>query len=112
MRDSAGPDPARDALIDDLVAESDRWRLAYETEAAAYDTLHQSALGMRADLLTVRGQLSEATERVDSLVALLEDRPNERAWWMPQVTFGYADCICDGQARHGPSATAGWSIRF
>lgn len=99
------PDTVRDPLIADLRAERDGWREAWEAERRANVLLEQSALGLRH-------ALADALARVDSLVAVVESAPDERAWWVPEIVVGYGAALSGGGVRYGPVVAAGWRVRL
>lgn len=99
VRDSAPPDPARDRIIDELLAINDSLAVALETERAAYASLMTAAMRLRAEL-------TAAIERVDSLVAVIEDAPAPPPWWLPRVSTGYG-CTPKGC---GPSIQLGIAL--
>ena len=103
VRDSAPPDPARDRIMDELLTINDSLTVALETaletERAAYASLMTAAMRLRAEL-------TAALERVDSLVAVIEDAPAPPPWWLPRVSTGYG-CTPKGC---GPSIQLGITL--
>lgn len=64
----------RDTVISRLVVERDDFEEAYTLEVAAHAKTREAL-----DVAMLRG---------DSLVAVLEDRPSERPWFIPRVGIG------------------------
>lgn len=76
---------ARDSLLSEATAAATRWREAYEAEQAVTARL--------------RLALGQAQARGDSVVAVLEDRPGRRPWFLPRLGIGPAAGVCaDGRA--------------
>ena len=87
----------RDSVIDTLFVAVDEWKEAYETEVSGAALLR---LG-----------LQEQTTRGDSLVAVLQDRPGPRKWWVPGVGVGAFTGFCSGETCSGVGVTLSWRIR-
>lgn len=91
-------DTARDTLIDDLQAESDGWKTAYEEEAEANISLWKA--------------LDLATASTDSLSAVLNDRPGKRPWYIPRLGIGPFVGACTGGPCAGVGVGLSWEIRL
>lgn len=107
VREVAPPDPARDSIIDALLAVNDSLNVALALERAAYSTAQLSAERLR-------GELRTANARIQTLVAVIEDAPGERPWYLPKIVAGYGATL-DRRAHtihDGPSVTIGLEIRF
>lgn len=72
----------RDSIIDELLVVVDQKDEVIEEHISAAEMLRQ-----QVGLLAVRG---------DSLVAVLEDRPDPRKWWVPQAGVGAFVGACTG----------------
>src|SRR5690606_21947602 len=90
----------RDSIITELRTVVDTWRTAFEhkqREVAALQTALRATESSR-----------------DSLVAVLNDRPGERPWYVPRLGVGPFVGLCAGGAPcAGPVAvTLTWEIRL
>lgn len=84
VREELPPDPARDSIIDSLVADNEQLVAVYDSVSAAYTVLLHSY----NSLLVVN----------DSLLAVLEDRPRPRPRWAPSLQAGVFAGVCsDGR---------------
>ena len=87
----------RDAIIDTLIVESDTWHAAYDTLVTASAVL-QMSFGLQSIAL-------------DSLTAVLTDRPLPRPRWLPSVSPGVFAGVCsNGAGCVGVGVTFSWSI--
>jgi len=81
----------RDSVITEVVEQSNRWKIAYQTESRSHD-LTREALGL-------------ALSRGDSLHTVLEDRPGKSPWWIPRLGIGpFAGLCAGGKPCVGPVA--------
>lgn len=97
-------------IIARLTHERDEYQRLYETESAAYRTLHTSTMALRAQLTAVEGELLEARAQIGALTELVENAPGERAWWVPRIVVGYGGVLANGDVHHGPSLTIGLTV--
>ena len=89
----------RDSIIDDLVVESDQWRVAYFEGKDAASMLLQSYNFLRT--------------AYDSLVVVLEARPKPRSRWAPTLHVGAIAGICTtGQFCAGLGAGVGIEFKI
>jgi len=102
VRDVAVPDTCapfvvpRDAIIDTLVIVVESWRTAFDEQIKA-------GVALRSSNLTLRSA-------VDSLEAVLRDRPGSRSPWVPKLGLGAFTGICvGGQPCLGAGVTLSWS---
>lgn len=88
---------ARDSIIDELLVAVDE-----KDEVIAEHISAAEALRMQVGLMTLRG---------DSLVAVLEDRPDPKKWWVPQSGVGGFLGMCSGgSVCSGIGLTFSWSF--
>lgn len=88
---------ARDSIIDELVVTNNHWQQAFEQQARAYILSQESARTYKI--------------AADSLRAVLEDRPEPRAWWIPQVGVGGFTGYCPNLGTcSGVGVTLSWRI--
>lgn len=86
----------RDSLIDELTEQNDQLRIAYTEQRSAAEILRASNLGLVAT--------------VDSLMAVLEDRPQSRRW-LPEIRIGPQVGVgIDGKFHAGVGLNIGWKI--
>ena len=89
----------RDSVIEEVVEQSDRWKISYQTESAAHDLTREA--------------LKIALTRGDSLYSLLVVRPTKKPWYLPELVVGPSVGWCvDGRPCAGVMATLGWKIRL
>lgn len=89
----------RDAIIDSLQIEVSDLRSAFESEKEANARLHMA--------------LDRATERGDTLAAVLKDRPKPPPWFIPKIVLGpSAGLQTTGKPYTGVGVTLGWEIHF
>lgn len=89
----------RDEIIVDLQGQVGLWKAAYELETEATMLLTGSLTGMVAV--------------VDSLNAVIDDRPGQRPWWVPHLSVGpQAGLGIDSRPYTGVGATLGWEIKL
>lgn len=89
----------RDEVIVEVVEQSDRWKISYQTESAAHDLTREA--------------LKIALTRGDSLYSLLVVRPSKKPWYLPELVVGPSVGICtDSRPCAGVMATLGWKIRL
>lgn len=88
----------RDSIITDLRTESRQWKTAYMLEKEANADLREALFRTRTAL--------------DSITAVVQDRPGERPWWLPRLGVGpYAGWGADGEPSIGPvSVNLSWEI--
>jgi outer membrane murein-binding lipoprotein Lpp len=89
---------ARDEIIVEVQAQSDRWKLAYNSESAAHDKTREA--------------LFHALVRGDSLQITLEERPSKKPWWIPELSVGPQAGISypSGKPYVGFGVTLGWKV--
>ena len=106
VRKRAAPDPVppvivRDQIIDTLFVVAETWEEAYKQEVKASDML-RVAFGLQ-------------TMALDSLTAVLENRPTPRPrlpQWLPTARPGVFMGVCnDGRGCMGIGITLSWSIQ-
>lgn len=87
----------RDAIIDTLIVESDIWHKAYDKQVKATELL-QVSYGIQSITL-------------DSLTAVLTDRPLPRPRWVPSMSPGVFAGVCsNGLGCVGFGVTLSWRI--
>lgn len=87
----------RDSLLDEALANSDRWRSAFVAESLAV-----------VDLRVANSALRLAN---DTLTAALEARPRPWPKWLPEIRVGPQAGICtDGRACAGVGVSVGWKV--
>jgi len=89
---------ARDAIIEDLTVESTRWREAFAAEREASASL--------------RVALDAAIERGDSLLAVVEDRPGQRPWYIPRLGLGPSVGVGQTGTYSGIGVNLSWEIKL
>jgi len=72
----------RDEVIVEVVEQSNRWKISYQTESAAHDLTREA--------------LKIALTRGDSLYSLLVVRPTKKPWYIPQLGIGPFAGVCSG----------------
>ena len=87
----------RDSIIDELLVIVDK-----KDEVIAEYVTAAEFLRQQVGLMTMRG---------DSLVAVLDDRPSSRKWWIPQAGAGGFVGLCSGGGIcSGVGLTFSWSF--
>jgi len=90
-------DTARDVIIMRLREDTDSLLVANRLLLQSNDRLQDA--------------LNTMTVARDSLLAVVEDRPGKRPWWLPEITVGAAGVMDDGRlAVKVPSLNVGWRI--
>ena len=88
----------RDEIIAELIVESSTWKSAYEAQLKAS--------------VSLRVANSELHTALDSTLAVLEDRPTTKPWWIPSLGFGPFVGVCtEPKPCAGVGVTVSWSLK-
>ena len=110
--DTVPLDPRWRAVIETQQTVIDSLNIALTISDAAYATAARVVSELRTENRALMALNDRLAARLDSTLTVLESRPKERPWWLPEVTAGLTGCWCDGKAGIGPGATIGYSVRF
>lgn len=105
-------DSVRDPLLADMGAEIDSLQGIVAAQSTTIERQDRLIAAQATEIQTVMRMSHGLAVRLDSALAVLERRPKERPWWLPEVTAGVTGCWCGGKPEIGPGVTIGKSVRF